>query len=267
MKPLAHILPPYRRGDDVPVGVDLPAAGAASAMLIDEGALNRFSKILDPLHWTDDDESHPPTEAALKAIATVLRAPAKNDMGASPVHAILHVETLDLLRQHVTAAQVLRKYLPKSTPISIGVFPGIYTPADEAWADAEKIVDAVCYFLYPSNDVIRGGVVAWRAMVDRAAAQLKAWFPKRRKWIGFICPFKQCWWKAAPENADIAAQDWEAVPIDWWEDVNEYVKRDSRWQLLLWGACPPGDMASAVEHLAVFRRVWGLTREAMVRPV
>jgi hypothetical protein len=257
VKPLAHVLPPYRRGDDVPIAVDLPAAGAASAMLIDEGALNRYTKILDPLHWTDDDESHPPSEVSLKTIAAkVLRAPAKNDM-IGPVHAILHVETLPVLRDHVTAAQVLRANLPKSTPVSIGVFPGTYSPADEAWADAEKVVDAPCLFLYPSNVVCRGGLDAWIKMIDDGAARLKALFPKRKKWIGYSTPGFQCW--TLPENADIAAMDWTPVPVGWWRTANEYM-RAVGFTPLLWGPCPPYNAADFTEHLKVFCDVWGLRR-------
>jgi hypothetical protein len=253
MKPLAHILPPYRRGDDVPVGVDLPATGAASAMLIDEGALNRFSKILDPLHWTDEDNSHPPAEAALRAIATVLRAPAKNDMGASPVHAIIHVETLLRLRDHVTAAHVLRKYLPKSTPVSIGMFPGPYTPADEAWADAAAMVDSPCYCVYPSNAVCRGGLPAWLDVIRGGAKQLKAWFPKRRKWIGFLTPGYQVW----GDDPEIAPMAWTPTPIPMWEAANVEM-RDVGFTPFFWAPSPPYDASLFVEHIKVFCGVWGL---------
>lgn len=254
MKPLANVLPTYCRGDDVSLAADLPAAGALSAMLLDERALNRYTKIRTPLAWRDDNNSNPPNAEALRVIASdVLRAPAKNGM-VGPVHAILHVEPVPLLRDHVTAARVLRDALPASTPVSIGVFPGIYTPADEAWADAAKLVDAPCYFVYPSNVVCRGGLPAWLDVIRGGAKKLKAWFPRRRKWIGFLTPGYQVW----GDDPEISPMAWTPTPIPMWEAANVEMRDDGRWQPLFWAPAPPYRAELFAEHVDVFRRVWGL---------
>lgn len=178
-------------------------------------------------------------------------------MGAGPIHALLHLETLPSLRDQVTAARTLRANLAASAAVSIGMFPGPYTPADEAWADAAAVVDAPCWGLYPHNGVIRNGLPYWLAMVDAAAAQLKAWFPRRRKWVAYLTHGYQVWGSDERENADIVDMNWRPVPIGAWEAVNVRA-RDRGFTPYWWAPCPPYVAAEAAEHVAVFRRVWGL---------
>lgn len=253
MRPLAETILPYRQLDEHPVSAPLLAAGAAPVTLIDEGAMDRAGVDGE----FNRDNCHPPRAAALDRIAAILRSPARNGMGRGPVHAIVLLETVEPLRQHVDAAMYLRTRLAKAAEVSIGMFPGVYSPSDEAWADAAKVVTAPVGGLYAHNEVIRRGLDYWLGEIRARTAQFRAWFPRRRRKIALICPALQVHHQAEPENADILDQHDKPMRLDWWYAGLEELKR-SDWQPLPWWR---GDAKVMVAHMDAVCAVYGLMRE------
>lgn len=245
-KPLAEVLLPYRGDAGRPVGTPLLAYGGARAVLLLEGELNRAGMAKPGSPFSDYDRSHPPDPAALASIAPLLKA--------GRPHTILHLETVPSLRELVTAAQVLRKHLARSALLSLGTFPGVYTPADEAWADAAAVVDCPCWNFYPWNEVARRGKDYWLGEVDAAGKQLKKWFPRRSRKIAYLTPTYQIWWADQPQYADLLPMQDKPVPLDWWRAVLEKL-RDEGWQVLLWGFQAAEAVAA---HVLVVAEVFGL---------
>lgn len=243
------------RPEDVPISRSLLAAGAARCALIDEGALNRAG-LLDPATpYAEWNHCNPPEAAALALCCRPLRNPAKSGMGAGPVHALLHIETVDSLRQQADAARELRRNLAASADVSIGVFPQRYTPADPAWADAAAVVDALCWGFYPHNGVILKGLAYWLGEIETAEARLRAWFPRRRRKIAYLTPCFQVWW--ADQYPALAPLHDTPIPLAWWRAVLERLIVGG-WEVFCWGMYDAGRVRA---HLDVACEVYGLRRE------
>jgi hypothetical protein len=249
---LGQVTLPHRT-EDVPISRSLLAAGAARCALIDEGALNRADILLTG-RFADANRSNPPDPAALALCCRPLRNPARYGMGAGPVHALLHLETVDSLRQQADAARELRRNLAASADVSIGVFPSWYTPADPAWADAAAVVSALCWGFYPWNQVIRQGLAFWLGEIDAAEAKLRAWFPRRRRKVAYLTPCYQVWWQQDPQWADLVPLHDTPVPLAWWRAVLERLVAGG-WETFIWGMSDAGRVRG---HLEVAAEVFGL---------
>jgi hypothetical protein len=263
MKPLAEVmigpsnlttLPGVR-----PLGDVLIPAGAAKAALIYDGTLNRAG-IIETGVFDDRNRCNPPDPAALAIVAAQLRNPAKHGMGAGPVHAFTDWEDGQTQRAVVDAVRFLRSKLAPSALVSIGDFPFAWDPVDEEWDAAAALTTALSWGFYPWNVVVMGGLDAWLAEVDTAERKLRAWFPRRRKWVGWLTPTFQIAWQDKAEYAGIVHLDGQPVPLDWWRAVLERIKAGG-WTAMCWGMQPVDLVA---EHLDVFADVWGLMPPVVV---
>jgi hypothetical protein len=238
-----------------PLGDFLIPAGASKAALIYDGTLNRAG-IIETGVFSDYNRCNPPDPAALGIVATQLRNPAKHGMGAGPIHVFTDWENGQAHADVVTAVRYLRTKLAASADVSIGDFPFGWDPADEDWDAAAGLTTALNWDLYPWNVVARGGLAAWMAEVDKAERKLRAWFPRRRKWVGWLTGTFQIYWQDHPEYLDLIHLDGQPVPLEWWRTVLERIKAGG-WQPMLWGM-QPLELVGA--HVDVFCEVFGLMR-------
>jgi hypothetical protein len=239
-----------------PLGDLLIPAGAAKAALIYDGTLNRAG-IIETGVFSDYNRCNPPDTAALAIVAAQLRNPAKHGMGAGPIHAFTDWENGQTRADVVAAVRFLRTKLAPTALLSIGDYPFAWDPTDPAWDEAAALTTALTWDLYPWNNVGLGGLEAWLSAVDDAERKLRAWFPRRRKWVAWLTPTFAVYWQDKPEYAGIVHLDGQPVPLGWWRAVLERIKAGG-WQPLMWWL--GDDVGPVREHVDVFADVWGLSR-------
>jgi hypothetical protein len=261
MKPLprlyAEVLPAGAAfSEQTPLGRALVPAGAAKCALLYDGTLNRASRMVDPIHWTDANRSNPVDPAAVAIFADAVRNPAKHGMGRGPIHVVTDLEGGQTLRQSVDAVNLLRAGLGKSAEVSIGDWPGLWPRDDEAWDDAARAATCPVFGFYPFNGVARGGLPYWLGMVDTAEGQMRAWLPRRRRRMAFVTPTFQIWWTDHPEYADLLPMQDVPVPLDWWRAVLLRLIAGG-WECVCWGF---QDLTRVAAHLDVVCELWGMAR-------